>query len=58
MTIYVLQGENVCRVLLRVGEIRSSVPPTVHMMCLTATTGLESRSKLQHPKVSTVLPQG
>jgi len=43
------RGENfvVCYIL-RVGEIHSFVPPTVHMMCLTATASLELRKQVEN----------
>jgi len=49
-------------VLLKIGEIRSFIPPTVHIMCLTATATVELRKKsgkycwLKEPKIFTVSP--
>jgi len=49
-------------VLLKIGEIRSFIPPIVHIMCLTATATVELRKKvesivgLKDLKVFTVSP--
>ena len=59
---YTCRGDSFRKVLQQIGEIRSLIPPTVHVMCLTATATKQVQKEvinivgLKNPMVMSVSP--